>query len=113
MTSTQPCVVMGEVTALGTPSPLACDIPGVVRAQQSRRGKGFRVEERLYECANGLALGARRGGPLHLADADSWEVFTLDERRLPIGGHAVGWIGEEQLLRLVKRLAEWPWEAAS
>lgn len=76
------------------------------------------IEERLYTCPNGWSLGARRGGRLHMAGecpahpdgAGTWEVFTLDPRGVACGG-AIGYIGEEQLERLVIRLRDW-WVAA-
>lgn len=103
----QPSIVMGEVTDLGAgPQPLACDTPGVSARRSIRKGRGFTVEERLYECANGLALAARRGGPLHLADAHTWEVAVLTEQRY-LNGKPVGWVDEAKLQRLVARLAEW------
>lgn len=106
--TTLPALVMGEVTTLGAgPQPLTCDVPFVTRAlQQTRKGGGFTLQERLYECDNGLALAARRGGPLHLADATTWEVAVLTPQRFT-SGDRVGWIDEQALTRMVTRLAEW------
>lgn len=111
---TEPVLVMGEVTALGSVrEPLDCAIPGVV-AQQQSRGKGrLRVEERLYECPNGLALAARRGGPLHLADSHTWEVMLLTEFRSTAWPQPEGWVTEDTLSRMVANLAEWQREASA
>ena len=49
----------------------------VTMREATRKGARGPITERLYECSNGLAVGARRGGALHLAGKDSWEVFTI------------------------------------
>lgn len=101
-------LVIGELTDPGVPHALACPVPGVTARRTRRRYAGRTHEKRLYECANGLALGARRGGPLDQADGDTWEVWSLDERGLPIG-ESVGWVDEALLERTLRRLAAWPW----
>jgi hypothetical protein len=95
------------VTAV--PRRLRVRVQGVTGAKQTRERVGGRqVEQRLYECANGYWLGARRGGVLHLAvEGRSWEVFTLDRRRVPIGGSA-GFVDDAGLARLLKKLAALP-----
>ena len=72
------------------PRRLRVRVQGVTGARQTReRVDGRQVEQRLYECANGYWLGARRGGLLHRAEeGKSWEVFTMDRRQVPIGGSA-------------------------
>ncbi len=106
-------------------SSIPCDVPGVTALEGHRKGtlpfdfegrESARdvVTERLYICANGLSLGARRGGRLHLAGAceahpdgaDTWEIFTFDERGVRYGA-SVGWVDEATLQRAVRRLARW------
>lgn len=90
---------------------------GVVMVEQKRKGLlpfdhfgdlkvGDIITERLYTCPNGLQLGARRGGRLHLADEHTWEAFVLDERGIVVG-ESVGWVTEAELERLVDALANW------
>lgn len=75
------------------------------------KANGDLVTQRLYQRADGLALGARRGGPLHLADADTWEIFTMCNGI--VYGEPVGWVTEERLQSAIARLAAWGQEAAS
>lgn len=107
-------LVMGElVGGARKVLPLDCSIPGVVKAQQTRRRlDGRTFEERLYECANGWALGARRGGPLHMAGEDTWEIFVLTPQRIA-NGKPGGWVDEPTLERAVRRLALYrePWQS--
>ena len=83
---------------------MSADVELLERKRKSTRNK-HPVVERLYRCPNGLSLGARRGGPLHLADDDTWEIFTFYEG-IPYG-RSVGWVTDEQLQRAVERLAAW------
>lgn len=94
-----------------------CPVPGVVLTEQTRKStlpfdphgtQAARdvITERLYRCANGLQLGARRGGRLHLADGNTWEIFTLDAKGIAIG-QSSGFVSEEVLNRAVRRLASW------
>lgn len=104
--SRQPAVAMGEVTVHGAPRPLPCPVKHVRARQNVRRGGGFTVEERVYECGNGLALGVRRGGPLHLADKETWEVVVLTPQRV-VNGTSATYVTEDQLLDMVHRLSRW------
>lgn len=106
-TSERAELVMGElVGGNAEPQPLDCPVNGVAALQKRQRSGRIVVESRLYECANGLALACRRGGPLHMADAKSWEIAVMDERRI-VHGNALGWVSEETLLQAVTRLAAW------
>lgn len=101
-------LVMGEVVGgKATITDLRCATPGVCARQSRQRYGGLTIENRLYECANGLTLAARRGGMLHLAGADSWEVNVFTRHMVPTG-EPVGWVSEEALARAVDRLAAWP-----
>lgn len=83
---------------------LACGIAGVREALETNRRKaGVDIVQRLYRCDNGWQLGARRGGPLDLADEDSWEIFVLDERGV-VSGESAGWVSDETLALAVQRL---------
>ena len=90
---------------MSTAVEFACPIAGVIRAREvCRQSHGWAITERLYECADGWSLGVRRGGPLHLADESTWEMFVLDHGLAH--GDPVGYVTDEQLTRAVNRLAE-------
>lgn len=101
-------LILGEVVGDGTIKPLHCDIPGVTARQTTRKAGRVTVEERLYECANGLALGVRRGGPLHLADPEkgTWEGFVLGHQRFVIS-EVAGWLDEATVRRWVTALSQY------
>lgn len=98
-------LIFGELTGSAPVLPLDCPVPGVVARQCRRRHRAITIQQRLYECPNGLALGARRGGPLHAADERTWEIFLFD-RGVPYG-ESVGMVDEATLERAVRRLAAW------
>lgn len=102
---------------------LDCGIPGVTALEKRRKGTlpadlkadlaaHDVITERLYICGNGWQLGARRGGRLHLADNDTWEIFVLDARGITNcrddgTPETVGFVDEATLQRAVRRLARW------
>jgi hypothetical protein len=91
------------MTALSLPESVE-----LLETRKQRRGETH--VERLYRCPNGWSVGAVRGGPLVLAEHDSWEVFTLD----PLGivcGDSVGFVSDETLRLAVERLASWDFPA--
>lgn len=102
---------------MNQPTQAPCAIPGVTLLERSGRATlpadpfgGLRardrVTQRLYRCANGWSLGARRGGRLHLAGDDTWEVFVLDPMGV-IEGEPKGFVDEATLETAVRRLAGW------
>lgn len=95
-----------------TPTEITSPVEGVKALERKFKSKanGRLVTQRLYSCPNGLALGARRGGPLHLADKTTWEVFTMSGGI--VYGNAAGWVTEDELQRAVARLAAWGQDAA-
>lgn len=106
-------VVLGEVVGGDGPlTDLPCGTPGVRARSRTMRSGRVVVEQRLYECPNGFSLACRRGGPLHLADEESWEVTTM-RGRVAVIGRPVGWVPDRAIERLVARLATWPPEDAA
>jgi hypothetical protein len=93
----------------GGTAPVRIDspVPGVAALQSfAKAANGNKITKRLYRCPNGWSLGARRGGYLHLADADTWEIFVLDPRGIVCGDPA-GFVTDDMLARAVARLAAW------
>lgn len=79
-----------------------------VEMTERRTGKGENLRtQRLYQCSNGLALGAVRGGPLDAGDDyRPWEIFTIAPSGIPYG-NSVGFVTDEQLSLAVSRLDDW------
>jgi hypothetical protein len=107
--STKAALINGEVAFVTKPHlcPLVCLTKGVDAIHTSRKWQRYTIEERMYRYSNGMALCARRGGPLHLGERrdDSWEIFVLN----PDGyatGEPVGFIGSDHLRRLVAHLSD-------
>lgn len=83
----------------------------VVMMERKFRSKANKalVTERLYQVAQGVALGARKGGAFHLSDGTNWEVFTLYNG---IGhGNSVGFVDDDTLARAVTKLRAWAVES--
>lgn len=90
------------------------NVEGVTVLERTFKSKahGRRVTQRLYTCANGLQLAALKGGALHMSDGTDWEIATMDERGIVIGD-SVGFVGDDQLQRLVVLLAGWGEQVAA
>lgn len=80
--------------------------PVWLRETQLKSTLGDTLTKRIYQCANGWGLGARRGGRLHVADAGSWEVFAVDPSGMPVPP-SVGYVSDQALDSAVDRLASW------
>lgn len=93
-------------TATTSPNDHQADVVRMDETQR-RSERGQLIVERMYRCPNGWALGARRGGPLHLADAQSWEIFAIRPDGLPIQP-STGFVDDAALARRVSELAAWP-----
>ena len=94
-------------TASASPTSIETPVQGVTALESTTKvGGGRRITKRLYKCSNGWSLGARRGGVLHLADDDTWEIFVLD----PMGianGEPAGFVTDATMDKAVARLAGW------
>jgi hypothetical protein len=91
--------VVSVVSAPSAPSVLH---PPVL--ERERRSEGRLITERLYDCGDGWSVAARRGGPLDLADDDSWEVVVL--MGAVVYGAAAGFVTEQELAWAVDRTRE-------
>ena len=89
------------------PAPIPCSVPGVIALATVTRYDGRTIERRRYTAeGTGLSLGARRGGALHMAGADTWEIFTIAPNGIPYG-EPVGWVDEATLESALRGLAAW------
>jgi hypothetical protein len=86
--------------------PLTAIGPVWLREQQRKSALKDVLTKRVYQCANGWGIAARRGGRLHLCDETTWEIWTIDPRGVP-AGERVGWVTDAQLDHAVERLARY------
>lgn len=107
MTATD--LFLGELTTDGTLREIPCIVPGVTARERVKKGSSCTITERLYECPNGWALGVRRGGPLHLANEQTWELFVLTPWRTA-SGRPVGFVDDLTVEHAIRRLAAFRWD---